>query len=231
MRGYLLLEGGAEFGGKMAQADLRAIELAGGMDGSIGIIPTAAAPDNNHVRAGQNGVGWFSSLGAKNVEVINLIDRQTAEYGAITAKIRSTQFLYMLGGFPGYLAETLAGSAGWEAALGAYEQGAVLGGSSAGAMVLCEHLYDPYEERIYTGLNLIPNSCIIPHHNRIGSTWLLKLRDLLPACVLIGIDERTGILDDGEDRKWKIYGQGSVTIYEHGESHIYSHGQEFHLTH
>ncbi len=30
MKGYLLLEGGAEFGGQMAEPDLRAIELAAG---------------------------------------------------------------------------------------------------------------------------------------------------------------------------------------------------------
>ena len=45
MTGYLLLEGGAEFSGKMADPDRRAIELAGGPDVIISIIPTAAAPD------------------------------------------------------------------------------------------------------------------------------------------------------------------------------------------
>ena len=53
MQGYLLLEGGAEFGGQMAVPDLRAIELAGGPATLITIIPTAAAPDNNHQRAGR----------------------------------------------------------------------------------------------------------------------------------------------------------------------------------
>ncbi|WP_345105299.1 hypothetical protein [Candidatus Villigracilis vicinus] len=33
--GYLLLEGGAEFGGRMSEPDLRAIELAGGVDAPI----------------------------------------------------------------------------------------------------------------------------------------------------------------------------------------------------
>ena len=31
-QGYLLLEGGAEFGGQMALADQRTIDLAGGLD-------------------------------------------------------------------------------------------------------------------------------------------------------------------------------------------------------
>ncbi len=53
MSGYILLEGGAEFGGRMAQPDLRAIELAGGIEVPVCILPTAAVPDNNHHRAGQ----------------------------------------------------------------------------------------------------------------------------------------------------------------------------------
>jgi cyanophycinase-like exopeptidase len=65
--GYLLLEGGAEFGGKMSEPDRKAIERAGGPEAPIRIIPTAAAPDDNHQRAGENGVRWFRSLGAKDV--------------------------------------------------------------------------------------------------------------------------------------------------------------------
>lgn len=53
--GYLVLEGGAEFGGRMAEPDRRALALAGGPEAPIVIIPTAAAPDHNHERAGQTG--------------------------------------------------------------------------------------------------------------------------------------------------------------------------------
>ena len=54
--GYLLLAGGAEFGGRMAVPDRKALVLAGGSEAPVLIIPTAAAPDNNHRRAGENGV-------------------------------------------------------------------------------------------------------------------------------------------------------------------------------
>src|SRR5258705_2374972 len=56
--GVLLLEGGAEFGGGMSEPDLQAIELAGGFDAAICILPTAAAPDHNHKHAGNNGIRW-----------------------------------------------------------------------------------------------------------------------------------------------------------------------------
>src|SRR5256884_9557633 len=128
MAGYNLLEGGAEFGGKMSEPDLRAIELAGGPDALISIIPTAAAPDNNHQRAGRNGINWFKSLGARQVESVPLIDKASANDPEIANTIRQSGLIYMLGGFTGYLGETLANSAGWQAMFQAYEDGAVIAG-------------------------------------------------------------------------------------------------------
>src|SRR5437588_9402060 len=113
MTGYLLLEGGAEFSGKMADPDRRAIELAGGPDAVISIIPTAAAPDNNYRRAGNNGVNWFKSLGATRVEWLPLIDSTSANDAGIADKLARSRLIYMLGGFTGYLGEPLKGSAGW----------------------------------------------------------------------------------------------------------------------
>src|SRR5215472_11702888 len=126
--GYLLLEGGAEFGGRMRDADLRGIQRAGGVAAPIRIIPTAAAPDNNHERAGNNGVRWFRSLGARNVVVIPVIDSASANAPQLAEQLRQARLIYLLGGFPGYLSETLKNSLCWQAILEAYEGGAVLAG-------------------------------------------------------------------------------------------------------
>jgi cyanophycinase len=149
--GYLLLEGGAEFGGAMREPDLRAIELAGGFDAPIRILPTAAAPDHNHIRAGNNGVRWFRSLGARDVESLLLIDKASANDPQIAESLRSAKLLYLLGGFTHYLGQTLLGSKAWEAALEANQSGAVIAGSSAGAMALCEHYYDPGRGNVERG--------------------------------------------------------------------------------
>lgn len=212
--GILLLEGGAEFGGRMSEPDLRAIELAGGPDAPIRIIPAAAAPDNNHVRAGNNGVRWFKSLGARDVEVGFAIDAVSANDAAIASALREARLIYLLGGFPRHLGETLLHSRAWQAALDAYESGAVVGGSSAGAMVLCEHYYDPYEHKVLEGLNLISNACVLPHHNNAGRSWADMLSQQLPGSLLIGIDEATGMLQ--EAGAWTVYGGGVVTLYEPG---------------
>src|ERR1041384_5362764 len=103
--GHLLLEGGAEFGGRMRDPDLKAIELAGGVEAPIRIIPTAAAPDNKHQRAGHNGIRWFQSLGAKDVVSLPLTDKASANDASIAKSLQAAKLIYMLGGFTGYLGD------------------------------------------------------------------------------------------------------------------------------
>jgi len=47
---------------------------------------------------------------------------------------------------------------------------------------------------------------------------------------LLGIDERTGMIDDGGDGRktgWHVYGEGMVTIYRGGEATEYEAGKSF----
>jgi len=224
--GYLLLAGGAEFSGRMSEPDLRAIELAGGFDAPICIIPTAAAPDNNHKRAGNNGIRWFKNWGAKNVFAMDVIDSASANDLSFAASIRASRLIYLLGGFPRHLGETLANSVCWRAALDAYEEGAVIAGSSAGAMVLCDHYYDPYEKKLLRGLDLISKSCVLPHHNNFGKSWAKQLIPILPNITLIGIDEHTGIINN-TDGAWRVYGAGVVTLYRSGQTQSHAQGERF----
>jgi len=227
--GYILLAGGAEFGGAMAIADRRAIELAGGANAPLSIVPAAAAPDKNHERAGQNGVEWFKQLGAVNVAALPLIDRESADNAAIVKALLRSRLIYMPGGFPRHLEQSLAGSKSWQAVLEAHRSGAVIAGSSAGAMILCAHYYDPYERKIYNGLGLIPRACILPHHNTFGRTWSRKLAQRLGGVVLIGIDEKTGLINDGPAGQWQVYGTGAVTRYRNNRVAHYRAGEPFDL--
>ena len=227
--GYLLLEGGAEFGGWMREPDMRAIELAGGSNAPLRIIPTAAAPDNNHDNAGSFGTRWFESLGAWDVISLPLINKSSAKNEKIAMVLRETKFIYMLGGFTHYLGQTLKGSPAWNAAVDAYNNGAVIGGSSAGAMVMCEFYYHHNEKKVYKGLNLVPNSLVLPHHNSFGKRWAPKLLKDIPNVTLIGIDEETGMIDDGENHSWNVYGRGEVTLYRNGQVETYETGTSFAL--
>ena len=227
--GYLLLEGGAEFGGRMRDPDLKAIELAGGFNVPIRIIPTAAAPDNNHQRAGNNGVRWFQSLGAKDVVSLPLIDKASANNAEIANSLREAKLIYLLGGFTHYLGQTLKDSLAWQAALDAYRKGAVIAGSSAGAMVMCEYYFDPSSGKVVDGLKLVPNSLVLPHHNTFGKNWAPKLLKDKPDITLLGIDEQTGMIDEGNIRAWTVYGAGSVTHYQDGRILTCSVGTSFAL--
>jgi len=159
-----------------------------------------------------------------------LLDKTSANDPAIVASISQSRLIYLLGGFTGYLGETLINSASWNAMVSAYEAGAVIAGSSAGAMVLCQYYYDPGKRQIVAGLNLLSNTCVLPHHNTFGKGWATQLAQLLPHVVLLGIDERTGLLDDGDaGRKtgWHVYGQGNVTLYRNGSPTVYKTGATF----
>lgn len=227
--GYLLLEGGSEFGGAMREPDLKAIQLAGGFDVPIRIIPTAAAPDHNDKRAGNNGIRWFQGLECKDVQSVPLTSRIRAEDRNIIQSLREAKLIYLLGGFPHYLGQTLKDTPVWDAALASYQNGAVIAGSSAGAMVMCQFYYDPSGKRVHDGLNLVPNSLVLPHHNTFGKSWATSLLQKLPGVTLIGIDEGTGMIDDGELKTWTVYGRGTVTLYRNGQVEIHQTGKSLSL--
>jgi cyanophycinase len=212
-KGYVMLAGGAEFGGRMRETDSRAIGLAGGEDARVEIIPAAAKPDENHHRAGERGVKWFRGLGASGCVLRMLIDRSSANHPEIVAGLQAADFIYLLGGFPGYLADSLSRTASWEAMLGVHREGGVLAGSSAGAMVLAEYFYDPFTDEVRKGLGLLQGLCILPHYQSSSINWLARLRDELPDILLLGLDEETAVLDDVEGG-WGVYGRGDAWLID-----------------
>jgi cyanophycinase len=115
----------------------------------------------------------------------------------------------------------------WKACLDALENGAVIAGSSAGAMVMCEFYFDPYEGKIHEGLNLVRNSLVLPHHNTFGKGWAPRLTKQIPSVTLIGIDEQTGMLNDSENGMWNVYSAGEVVLYREGWVETYKTGMTF----
>jgi cyanophycinase len=113
--------------------------------------------------------------------------------------------------------------------LTAYRSGAVIAGSSAGAMVLCEYYYDPVTAQVVNGLNLVERICILPHHNTFGKDWAPRLKKRLPDLIMFGIDEQTGTLNDASQENWRVYGKGKITLYHSGLVDKFGAGQEFDL--
>jgi len=113
--------------------------------------------------------------------------------------------------------------------LTAYLSGAVIAGSSAGAMVLCEYYYDPVSSRVVKGLNLVVRICILPHHNTYGKDWIPQLQTQLPDIILFGIDEETGALYNASQGNCQVYGKGRITLYHNGHVDKFEAGHEFAL--
>jgi cyanophycinase len=228
MTGHLLLAGGGEFRGIMLNPDLRAIELAGGGNIPISVLPTAAAPDRRYQIVGAQAVHWFRSLGAEHVQVLPIADKQSANDPWMAHYLRRSRLIYLTDGFVRYLHQTLQGSSCLDALLDAYCSGALIAGSGAGAMLLCQYFFDPVSREIGEGLGLLPNTCVLPHHNLFGCGWVEQITDSLPDVVVVGIDERTAMIDDGEDGKklhWNVYGQGTVSLYRQATPIRYNVGQ------
>ena len=225
--GILLFEGGCEFQGKMEAPDKKAIALAGGENAKIVIIPTAAAPDNNSQHAGNTALKWFRDLGAKNVIALPIIDKHSADDAKLSAELDEANLIYILGGFPGYLAHTLAETRCLDALFRAYRKGAVLAGSSAGAMVLCEWYFDPEDKKIKKGFRILKNTILVPHHDTFGHSWHSRYFDKLSGIQCIGIDEQTGMINHTGRHRWTVYGKGGITLYLKTGVVSYKSGQRF----
>ena len=225
--GILLLEGGCEFQGKMEEPDRKALDLAGGKNAKVVIIPTAAAPDNNSKHAGNIAIKWFRTLGAGDISSLPIVDKKSADDPKLSAELDDANLIYILGGFPGYLEHTLKESRCLKAFLHANDKGAVLAGSSAGAMVLCDWYFDPKVKEIKKGFGILKDTILIPHHNTFGHSWHSTYFDTISDIRCIGIDEQTGMINQDGDHHWAVFGKGKVTLYFKSSIVTYDAGQTF----
>ena len=141
--------------------------------------------------------------------------------------------VYLSGGSPGYLADTLRETRVWAAIVEEWEKGAALAGCSAGAMALTSWVPDirrpDAEPR--PGLDVLPALRVMPHFDRLVE-WVPQMVDSmaaqLPAGVtLVGIDEETAIVSDGADlRRWTVHGRQSVWLFTPEGRTPYTAGQE-----
>jgi cyanophycinase len=212
MSGLLALVGGSEWT-EGCTFDRELLEASGG--GEVLVLPTAAAyeyPD----RSVEHASAWFAQLGG-TARGLMVLARPHAEDPANADEVRKAKFIYLSGGSPLHLRSVLKDSAVWNALVEAWHEGAVVAGSSAGAMALCDPMVDPRGGAFTLGLGMIEQLAIVPHHNTWSSdkehrTLLLSPKGL----AIAGIDEATALLRDPSG-SWRSEGVGSVRVFRDGK--------------
>jgi cyanophycinase-like exopeptidase len=184
-------------------------------------IPTAAAPEGPEVLARWTRLGAEQArrLGVEQVPLV-VHERAGADDPGHVAAVAGAGLIYLSGGNPAHLAQSLRGSALWEAILAEWQAGAALAGCSAGAMAMTGWV--PHVRALHRpvdpGLGLLPHLRVIPHFDKmLGWAPDLVTRVLLhaPAGVtVLGIDEDTALV--GGPHEWQVQGRQSVWTLGHG---------------
>jgi cyanophycinase len=210
--GPIALVGGNEWT-EGCDFDAELLKASGGDE--VLILPTAAAYEHPE-HAVRTAEAWFSAMGA-HARGLMVLGRTDAEDPDNAAMVRSASFVYLGGGSPMHLRSVLKGSATWDALVEAWRNGAVVAGSSAGAMVLTDPMVDPRGGALTVGLGMIENLAVIPHFGEENAEKVHRSVTLAaPGVPVVGVPERTALIRD-PDGRWRQSGSGQVQVFVNGK--------------
>ncbi|MGE3620114.1 MAG: Type 1 glutamine amidotransferase-like domain-containing protein [Acidimicrobiia bacterium] len=213
MPGTLALIGGGEWSDGCT-FDEALLAASGGAE--VAVIPAGAAYEHPE-RALARAALWFEGLGAV-VREIPVRTRPEALDPANAARVRDARFTYLCGESPMHLRSVLMHSPVWEALVDAWLGGAVLAGTAAGAMVLCDPMVDPRGGALTLGLGLLPGTAVMPHYDTWSDDKARRTEQIAPAGTrLVGIAERTALIWSPEGG-WSSEGVGDVQVHLDGRA-------------
>jgi cyanophycinase len=216
--GILALIGGAEWTDGCEEIDADLLQSSGGSE--VVVLPTAAAfeqPD----RAVDHATEWFGRLGG-TVRGLRVLNRRDALDPANVDVVRSARFLYLSGGSPLHLRSVIKETPLWDALVDAFEEGATIAGSSAGAMVLGDPMIDPRGGAFTVGLGLVSNVAVLPHAEPDVPVHHKRTFELADAgLVLAAIPERTALVRDRAGA-WCTRGAAEATVWVDGAQRDFS---------
>jgi cyanophycinase-like exopeptidase len=193
------------------------------------VLPTASAPDGPGVpeRWARMGVEHFGLLNIA-AEPVMVLTREDAQKPELVEHITHANWVYFSGGKPRYLLETLRGTLVWEAVTQVYQNGGVIAGCSAGAMVMGSALFDfPKFWHTLPALALAPGLIIIPHFDEIPKAIFSTLKPPSGKMTVVGIEGSTALVSHQE--RWTVYGKGGVTVFERKKTVRYTQGEQVEL--
>ncbi|MDE3044514.1 MAG: Type 1 glutamine amidotransferase-like domain-containing protein [Acidobacteriota bacterium] len=178
-------------------------------------LATAAVPDGPDVVARWHRLGQeqASRLGVEAV-IVPVTNHESANDPHFAAMVEGAGLIYLSGGNPTYLADTLRDTLVWSAIEETWRHGAALAGCSAGAMALTSWVPSLRHPRGggTVGLGLLAHLRVIPHFDAFAARMPDVLtRFLLPDSddtMLLGVDEETALVGGLEE--WTVWGRQSV---------------------
>ena len=186
------------------------LDLGGGTNANVLVIPLASALTN----AGDSSVEVLRKAGAVRVSVLTAHDVETAP-----AAVRAAAVIWFPGGDQSRLMAGLQRLGVVEAIRERYAQGAVIGGTSAGAAVMSQVMITGNAKSpddappMAEGLGLWPEVIVDQHFvKRAREPRLRKAVAAHPNLVGVGIDESTYVVLRGNTAE--VFGRSTVTLLD-----------------
>ena len=218
-RGWIIPIGGAEDKDTNPRILQRFVELSGGDQADIVVIPTASRLKES----GNNYQELFRAMGAPRVEVLDFDTRRDCQEEGRLARLSEASGLFFTGGNQLRLSTILGGTHVARTIRLRNAQGVTVAGTSAGAGFLSEHMIAFGSEgssprassvRLAPGLGLT-NRFVIDQHfrqrDRLGR--LTAALAYNPFAIGIGLDEDTAAFISPDD-VLEVEGSGAVTVVD-----------------
>jgi cyanophycinase len=221
-RGYIVPIGGAEDKDGNAAILRKFIEVSGGKSARIVIIPTASMLEDT----GKRYEKLLRKLGADEAKALPVLTRADAEKTEWLEYLEKCTGIFITGGNQLRLSTIIGGTPMAKAIRRANARGVTVGGTSAGAAILSEHMiaYGKEGNTPHAGaVTLVPgfgltNRIMIDQHfrqrDRLGR--LLSALAYNPFAVGVGLDEDTAAFIDHQ-RKLTVVGAGAITLVDTAE--------------
>lgn len=198
------------------------VKEAGGIDAKIVVIPTASSIP---VEVGENYLEAFTTLGCKNVHILDIRSKKDSEKAASIELIKSANCIMFSGGDQSKITKRIGDTNIHKILLDRYknEEGFVIAGTSAGAMAMTNEMIAGGSPRdafikgavtMYHGLGLIPELMIDTHFIKRGRFGRVsEAVAAFPNLLGIGLAEDTGmIIKNGND--CTVIGSGMAIIFD-----------------
>ena len=194
------------------------LDLAGGPEANIVVIPTAGTGDGYDDY--WSGLKPFKEAGATNLTVLHTRDRKVANSDDFVKSIDEARGVWFSGGRQWRLADAYLHTKTHQALRELLNRGGVIGGTSAGATIQGSYLVrgDTKTNTIMMGdhqegMGFLKNVAIDQHILKRNRHFdLIDVIKAHPELLGLGIDEDTAIIVQND--RFEVTGQGYVAIYD-----------------